>query len=376
MKKMIFLLILQLAVRSVHAQGYDKFLVSGYLEEQAYSSVLDYIHSIPDTQTDIFLLNAAGYSAYQMGMQDKASGFYQRALLKDSMNTQANLYLGLMKKKHRKYEEALHYFGRLARNTPQQARGFKYMADCYTGLKNNEMALSCLKQAYERSSTDVNIAYQYGEALYEQKNYEDAEQLTQTALLLDSGNVQLMSLAIRCAYTQKKYATVLPLVNRITQMGLEESVYTPLMYGIFAALQLKLYNKSLEFSQYLMQYGIESEQVMYYAAKSYAGLRQYDKSNEMLKKCLALAISENTEAYYTEMAENYKSLKVYTKVQKCYDTARFISGNTLLLYRKALAYDEAKDTIKAKKAYRDFLRLAKNEDSSIVDYAQKRIGTL
>lgn len=361
---------------SAQAGNYNKALLMQYAEEQSYSLVVEYGNSIPLSDRDNYLYNIMGNAAYQMGLLSQSSSFYQSSFELDSNNIQANLYLGIIKKQQRNHQTALTFFRRLHDLKPAQSRYLKLMSECFTALSQKDSAYHYLGKAYAIAPNDLSIKLSLAELLYEMKNYTEVDVLVNEGLALDSGHVALLSLGIRSAYFQKHYNELLPMVNKLSKMGLGESIFTPMMFGIFASLQLKDYHQCIEYSEYLMRNGSESEQVYYYAAKAYTGLKEYEKSNELLKRCLAMAISENTEAYYTEMAENYEALKVYSKAQKNYDTARFISGNNLLLYRKALAYEAVSDTEKAKKAYRDFLKLSRDEDTAIVNFAKKRITEL
>lgn len=374
--KWFFVSLLYFQCSFANASGYNRAFVTQCLEEQSYTALLSFVQSVPAEECDNYLLNAAGYSAYQTGLTEQAAQYYSRSFGKDSNNIQANLYLGIIKKQQRRFPEALEYYKRLLQLKPDQARYLKNVADCFSSLKNEDSAVYYLSMAYKTAPSDLSIAYSYADALYAKKKFEESDIVVTAGLSIDSNNASLLGVGIRSAYFQKKYKAVLPMVNKLSGLGLGETIYTPMVFGVLAALQVKDYKQCIEYSDYLMRNGSEAEQVYYYAAKAYAGMKEYEKSNELLKRCLSMAISENTEAYYTEMAENYESLRAYSKAQKNYDTARFISGNNLLLYRKALAYEAASDTEKAKKAYHDFLKFSRNEDTAIVNFARKRITQL
>lgn len=356
--------------------AYDRAFVAQCLEEQSYSPLLTYIGALSPVEYDQYLLNAAGYAAYQSGLQEQSFHYYNRSLEKDSNNIQANLYQGLICKQQLKFDAAISFFKRLIALKSPQAKYYKYIADCYSGLKNDDSSLFYLTKAYGFSPSDLNMAGNYASLLYSKKKYEAAAVVTDAGLKIDSNNVTLLSIAIRSLYLQKKFSAVLSLANRLLNPGLGDAVSTPLLFGALASLQLKDYEQCIVYSNYLMTIGNESEQVYYYTAKAYSGLKQYEKSNEFLRKCLDLAISANIESYYIEMAENLEQLKNYGKAQKNYDTARFLFGNNMILYRKALAYDAVDQKDRARKAYLDFLKAVKKEDTAIVNFARKRAKAL
>ena len=376
MRSLFVFLIAILVFHTARAKQYDKAQVTQYLEEQSYASVLELGNDVPLIERDNYLLNAMGYAAFQMGLLSQSVSFYEASFLIDSNNIQANLYLATIKRQQKKIKEALGFYQRLIVIKPNQARYLKSMADCFLLLSQGDSAYHYLGKAYAAAPQDVSIKIALAELLYEMKNYIEVDKLVQEGLLLDSTNVTLFGLGVRSGYNQKQYKRILPIVDKMTKMGLGESIFTPTMFGVFAAIQLKDYSKSLSYTDYLMRNGSEAEQVYYYAAKACAGLKQYEKSNQYLTKCLDLAISENTETYYTEMGENFEALKSFSKAQKNYDTARFFSGNSILLYRKALAYEAVSDTEKAKKAYKDFLKQAQKEDTAFINFAKKRMTEL
>lgn len=361
---------------SSFAAKYDKAKIAQYLEEQSFNLVIEMGSVISADECDNYLYNAMGYSYYQLGLHTQSDAYYQLSIKLDSNNLQANLYLGILNKQKRNYQNALYYFKRINLLKPLQPKYLKFIADCYASLSQKDSSYSYLGKAYAAAPNDINIKLALAELLYEMKNYTEVDKLVQEGLVLDSNNVSLLGLGVRSGYNQKQYKRILPIVDQMTKMGLGESIFTPTMFGVFAAIQLKDYTKSLSYTDYLMRNGSEAEQVYYYAAKACAGLKQYEKSNQYLSKCLDLAISDNTEIYYTEMGENFEALKSFSKAQKNYDTARFLSGNSILLYRKALAYEAASDTERAKKAYKDFLKQAQKDDTAFVNFAKKRMTEL
>ncbi|MFA6151131.1 MAG: hypothetical protein WC716_07420 [Chitinophagaceae bacterium] len=358
------------------AYAYDKVFVARCLEEQSYSTLLDIAGQINENEYDNFLLNALGYAAFQSSLYEKSASFYHKSFDKDTNNIQANLYIGLIKKQQKKFDEGLPYFQRLIGLKPGQPRFYKLAGDCFSATRRTDSAIVYLGNAFQLANNDLGIAHQYAELLYERKYFTEVDRVVQTVMTVDSNNPSILGIAIRSAYQQKKYKEVLPLATKVQALNLGESAYASLMFGVFASLQLKDYQQSLTFSTYLMESGSESEQVYYYAAKAYAGMKSYAQSNELLKKCLELAISKQAEQYYIEMADNEEHLNNYTKAQRHYDTARYMFGSNVVLYRKALAYDAAKQGDKAKKAYLDFLKFAKDEDTALQNFAKKRAENL
>jgi tetratricopeptide (TPR) repeat protein len=376
MKKYLIFILPLFVLVNARAANYNRVLVAQYLEEQSYAALLELENTVPVVDRDIYFFNALGFSAFQMSLWSRSESYYLGSLQLDSLNLQANLYLGAIKKQQRKFKDALVFYKRLSSLKPEQARFFKHIADCFSSLKQDDSAIVYLSKAYSLSPNDLNIAYSYADVLYTKKLYEQTDKVVNASLQIDATNISILNLAIRSAYFQKKYKEVMVFVDQLSASDIGESALTPMMFGMFAALQLKDYNKSVFYSNYLMRNGCESEQVCYYTAKAYAGLKDYHRSNEFLSRCLELAVAVNAEAYYTQMAENFEALKLYAKAQKNYDTARFFSGNNQILYRKAIAFEAASESEKAVKAYKEFIKLARMEDSAMVNFAKKRVVAL
>lgn len=373
MKYSLTLLVLCTSLR-LAAQSYDKGAVSRLLEEQSYTAVLEL--AAGTSEPDQYLLQAAGYAAYQNGLSDRAAEYYKRVLELDSNSIVANLYSGLIRRQQRRYDAARPFFERLSSLRPGQAKYLKYLADCYSGQSKADSALLYLGKAYQYAGSDLSIAQAYAEALYAEKRYAGVDSVVAAGLLVDSAQIGLLSIGVKAAYQQKMFPVAIRLARKLTVPGLSTSVYTPVMFGALASLQLKDYKECLQFTGYLMREGNQSEQVLYYSAKAYSGLKEYELANNLLEQCLELAVSDNTEAYYVELGENLEQLKQYGKAQRHYDTARFLFGGNTILYRKALAYEAANQKEKAKKAYLEFIRMSDKKDTAAVGFAKKRLESL
>lgn len=373
MRTLFFALLCGLSC-SISAQTYDRSAIATLLEDQSYSAILDI--AAQTASPEPYLLKAAGYAAYQSGLPDRAADYYRQVLQADSLNIAANLYSGLIRRQQKRYAEAKPFFERLVAAKPDQAKYLKYLADCYSGLKMEDTALRYLDKAFMIAGRDLSIAQSYAEALYALKRYAVVDNVVAAGLAVDSAQVGLLSLGVRSAYQQKQYTKSLALARKLMVAGTGATVYTPVMFGALSALQLKDYHACLDCTQYLIAEGNETEQVLYYAAKAYAGLKDFAVANAYLEKCLELAISEHTAAYYIELGENMEQLKLYAKAQRHYDTARYFAAGNMVLYRKALAYEAANQKEKAKKAYLDFIRVSGEKDTAALNFAKKRVEQL
>lgn len=373
MKPFIALIFILMVACSSKSIAYNREQVATLLQQQSYPEVLQMVEATHETDRDNYLLDAAGYAAFQMSMPDQAAIYFGGALATNQSDALALLYLGLIERQQHSFKAALAHFKSLIVIKPGNGRYHKLAADCYADLKQPDSALSSLATAFAVASTDPSIGNAYAEALLEKKRFPLADSVLFFQRSQLPSNSLLLGTAIKSAYLQKKYRNVLPLIDSLL---LTQNIgYAPLLYGLLSALQLKEYKAGIGYAEILQLAGYENEQVLYYTARAYAGLKRYGESNALLNQCIRKSISENIEAYYTELAENKIVQKNFNTAQRCFDTAKYFSGNPVILYRKALAYDAAKQESLARAAFAAFLKNAGKSDTAMVSYARQRIKT-
>jgi len=112
------------------------------------------------------------------------------------------------------------------------------------------------------------------------------------------------------------------------------------------------------------QLGIANERILFYQAKAWSQLKEFDKSNALLKTCITMAISKDAEMYYYNLAQNYESLKQYKEAVSNYDTAYYIFKNPVMKYNCGRIYElSLKDNLLARKYYTAYLAKANPSDA-------------
>ena len=123
---------------------------------------------------------------------------------------------------------------------------------------------------------------------------------------------------------------------------------------------IKQYEACYNVCNNLLEQGIETEALFYYASQGKYKLNDFNKSNELLKKCLNLAISKNTNLYYSSIADNFESLKQYKKAISSYDTAFYLFHDPLALYNIGRLYEQGlKNPGRAHEYYKKYMAAAK-----------------
>lgn len=102
-----------------------------------------------------------------------------------------------------------------------------------------------------------------------------------------------------------------------------------------------------------------TENIFFYKAKAWASLKEFSRSNDLLKTCVGLAISKNAEMYYYNLALNYEAMKQYKKAVANYDTAYYLFKKPVMNYNSGhICEINLKNSTLAKKYYTEYLSKA------------------
>jgi tetratricopeptide (TPR) repeat protein len=341
----------------------DRSKVSDLFQNELYAEAIQYLlNKNVSSSSDISSLNTLGYAYFMSEQYNEAQQQYSRVLLLDSLNFTANRYSALLSKHFKDYRTQLFYYQRLLRIQPLNAGLHKLTGDTYIVLKQPDSALMNYAKAYNLQPFNETIAYTYADNLLDGELYESTDKVTTAFLLKDSTNVPIMKLAIKSYSSQRKMQKVAAFTNRwIASNEIDTKITINLALANYA---LNNYQECFRVCDILLQQGIETESLYYYASQAKNKLREFKKSNELLKQCLKLAISENTNTYYFSVAENFEALKDYKKAINNYDTAYYLFKKPLALYNIARLYDQfLNNATLANQYYKRYLVLAKPQSS-------------
>jgi tetratricopeptide (TPR) repeat protein len=171
-------------------------------------------------------------------------------------------------------------------------------------------------------------------------------------------NAAFLKLIITAAYSSKLYEQTLTPGERLMQQGdLGAGTLGKVARSYF---HLKKYEDCVRVCDYLDSNKAADENIYYYEATAKTKLKDYEGSNELLQKCVSLAISSTAEQYYYSLAENFYALKQFKKSIANYDTAYYLFKNPLPLYNCGyIAETSLNNNDVAKKYYLKYLQLAK-----------------
>jgi tetratricopeptide (TPR) repeat protein len=304
-------------------------------------------------------MNALGYAFLMNEETPKAELFYKRANAIDTTNFTSNKYLAQIEKERDNFEQALVYHERMIQSQPKNASLYKSTGDLYLLLKRDDSALYYYSRSYQLQPFNIKYASTYAGQLLNHKNYSVADSILTIFLSIDSISVSAMMLAIRSAYEKKDYESAVAFSNRWLNINRDDNNMATTIRLAIASYELKNFLVSYKVCDTLIKQDFRDENVFYYAAKALNKLGQYKQSNDLLSKCLDMAISENAEKYFFEKVENFEALRQYKPAIAACDTAYYLFHNPLALYNTGRLYETGlKNKNKALGYYKQYVNKA------------------
>jgi tetratricopeptide (TPR) repeat protein len=377
MRKLLFLVIVLLfQLNKICAQPprIDKNIVMEFFQNMEYEDAISYLLAVE--RVDSLNLQILGYLGYAYQMNDdpgNASRYYQKMLVVDSNNVSANQYFSNLYS-NTDPEKARIYTFRLIRSNPQKAVYYRMMGDLFRRRNQKDSAFVYYDQAFRLSPRDSKNGAALADLLIDQKNFPRADSIIDDGIVKDSLSVPYLKLRVRSSYEAEAYRKVLIPGERLMRLG--EGSLTTLTQVALSYYNLKLYKDCIRVCDSLVEKGMAGENVFYYAAKSHAKLLEFDKSNELLRTCLELAISKTAEYYFHALGQNFEEMKQFKKAITHYDTAYYLFKDPLMLYNCGSIQDMYLNNYNAaKKYYSKYLALAKPQsadEKKAFEYIRKK----
>jgi tetratricopeptide (TPR) repeat protein len=291
----------------------------------------------------------------------------------DSNNISANQYF-LHIYSNTEPATARLYAYRLINSNPQKAIYYRKMGDLFRRKNLKDSAFIYYDQAFRLSPSDHKNGAALADLLIDQKNYSRADSIINEGLVRDSLSAPYLKLRVKSSYEVKAYDQVIIPGERLIR--LHEGSLNTLTQVALSYYNLKMYKECIRVCDFMDVNGMAGESVYYYAAKSHAKLREYDKSNELLQICLEMAISKTAEFYYNALGANYEEMKKYKKAIAQYDTAFYLFKDPLMLYYCGrILNGDLKNEAAAKKYFHKYLLLARpksDDEKKAYNYIKKK----
>jgi tetratricopeptide (TPR) repeat protein len=354
----------------------DKNTVMDFFQNQQFDEAVSYLTpAIAADTKNIQLLGFLGYAYYMNDNTREAENVYRQIVLIDPDNIPALQYLALLTKNDRP-NEALQYTRRLILLQPAKPGYYRNMGELFKRKDEQDSAFVYFSKAYSLAPKDYKNGVGLADVLIDRKEYTNADSVTEAGLEQDSVNLSFLKLRIRSAYNAGNFQSLRMPGERIIRMG--ESPLTALTQVLIGYYNLKLYTDCIRICEYLNDKGYTVDNVIYYEAKAWGKLKDFDKSNELLKVCVHLSISKSAEMYYYSLALNYESLKQYAKAINQYDTAYYLFKNPVMNYNCGrIAEAHLHNMQQAQKYYLRYIAEAKPTEADEIKayaYVKERWG--
>lgn len=383
MKKILLLLLSGLMAFTAQAQtassNIDRQLMQ-YFQNQEYAKAAIYLKFMANSDTaNIRYLSLLGYSYYMSGQLVQAADCFQQLLQKDAHNSRAVYYLGKINAIKGNNPVALNYFCKLVTLKPDVAAYYKQLAALWDKLNNAAAATWYYELSYHLNPNDPAVITSLANHWIGQELYLKADSILDKALQQDSMQANILVARIHSAYGQKDYTTIFPLADQLEKMHFV--TLQPFLLTAIAYFDLKKYDSSIAICEFLLGNKLKTKTVVYLEALSYKALHDYKKSLARLDECLAMALDDDADNYFSVKGDIYETLHQPSKALKQYDTAYYIFHHPLQLYNKARIYDASfENPHTALRYYRRYLSHrkgpAKGDERKVLSFVRKRVKQL
>ncbi len=347
-------ILLFLTLNTASAQGNSTDSLQHYLQIQEYAKAVSWLKTVePGSYNKEYLLNL-GYCYYMNGDGKNALAVYQKLNEKEPDNLQANLYLGIIYQKMKKYVQALQFYKNLTQIQPGQYKYWLYAASMFSILEMSDSAFAYTGKAYQISPQAPDAVLRYSSGLSLQKQRDKAIAVINSYLKTDSTNTDVIARKINYSARDAKYKEVIFWGEQL----LKDSATEPLAYTdlAYAYLNTKQIDKCLSLCDWMELNNMKNESLTYCAAQCYAQQKNYTKSNLLLDECLQQNLVSTAVIYFRSKADNYEATKEYKKAIAQYDSSYFIFHHPTDLYYKARVYDMyLKDKTQATVFYKKYV---------------------
>ena len=340
----------------------DRNKLMDFFQNQQFDEAISYLApAAASDSSNLQLLSWLGYAYYMNDNSTVAGSYYRRMFSIDSNSITANYYLSRIIG-NTDPETAASFAIRLVQLQPGNPVHYRAMAGLLLREKQRDSALRYYNRAYELAPNDTKNAAGLAELLIDKKDFARADSILEAGLGRDSLNIPCLKLRIRSAYETKNYIRVPALGERLVRM--DEPALNALTQLSLAYYNLKKYNDCIRICEYMLSKDLLLESVYYYEAKAWAQLKEYGKSNELLRLCLSKAIAKTAETYYYELGENAEATNQYKAAIAQYDTAYYLFKSPLMKYNGGRIYElRLKNAVQARKYFLQYLAVAKPESA-------------
>lgn len=376
MKYLLFCFALMTAAFTVSAQKANDDMLLDMYQNQRYKEAAEYLKTTyPEPITDMKVLSRLAYT-YQMANKiPDALSYYQRIYQHDSTNVPVLFSLASLNANRDNSTKALYYYQKIIAIDSLNFAVNKQLGNLYGAKLDTLNTLKYLNRANKINPEEPEVASQLSAFLILANKAKEADVILRRALAADTTNIILIRSLMKLNYVMKRYPQTISYAKSLVELGdINADIYNKMGSSYY---ELKNYECCID--AFMELPGIyQTERTYYLTAISYKKLKDYNKSLEYFDLVLLQSISENTYAYYSEIADTYQTIHKLKPAVDNFQKSLFFNEKYTTLYTMACLYDEnLKDKRNAIKYFKKYIASkppAKNK--AYVDYAEGRIKVL
>ncbi len=335
---------------------------------------LDGLEDSLKNSAQFFEYSAKVYRA--TGEFPKARDAYQMWWRSDSNSVQALASWAQLETVVQNYAKASELYLELIMLDSLNPHFYKSLAYLEIKRESKVGAMIAFDRALELAPKDQEVIAQMVRIYIELKNYPKADSLIKSVLLEDPQNLLFSKLNLRSAYSQKSYARVVEIGNRLLTEDEDSSRVTMRMVGI-ARYHLEDWKNAEILLLKTLGLSEDKEQLLYYVGMCKIAQGQLQEGQEYLRMAIEAGISESIPLYQLNLALSLDEQRRYGEAIPYYKAVWEETQSPLILYYLARDYDEYYlDKKPALEHYQLFLDEAGDEHYQYQDYSRKRIAEL
>ncbi|RKR84937.1 Flp pilus assembly protein TadD [Mucilaginibacter gracilis] len=376
MKFTVFCFALMMAACTALAQKANDALLLDMYQNQRYMEAANYLKSVyPEPVSDMKVLSRLAYTYQMAGKLPDAIGYYQRMYLQDSTNVPVLFNLASLNATRDNNAQALFYYQKIIAVDSLNFSVNKRLGNMYSLKLDTVNALKYLTRANKIDADEPEVAVQLSAFLLLGNKNKEADAVLRKSLAADTTNIILIRALMKLSYATKKYPQTIKYANTLLALGDDNAdIYNKMASAYY---ELKNYACCIEWFMELPSI-YQTERTFYLTAESYKKLKDYNKALEYFNQVLLQSISDNTYAYYSEIADTYQTMHKLKPATVNYQKSLFFKEKPMVFYSLANLYDtdlhNKRDAIKYYKKYLETNPPAKDKD--YITYVQSRIKIL
>jgi tetratricopeptide (TPR) repeat protein len=379
MKKILFLFIIFLSVKTSQAQDslkFDKGKLLEYYQARQYAEASNYLKGIYKEDTENPKeLSELGYAYLMAGKLPEAEKNYLKLYAKDSVSIPVLYSLADINIRRGNNAQAKKYYLRALRADSTNYITYKQLSKLSKAdLDINR--IEYLRKANDLNPEDAEVAFDLAE-LYFKMNYMDrAAAVIAPALKADSANLQLLKMKMPINTAENKYKESIETGQKLLNLG-DSSTFV--LNNLGKAYYLTLdYKNALKYFLLIKENMNDQEALYYNIARSYRGVRDYKNAVVYLQKAIKEGVSPLVASYYGLLGDSFENLSKNEDANKAYKKGLDFENDGSLLYNIALVYEtKLNDKKNAISYYEQYLKtIDKAKQPKLIKFINTKIEDL